>query len=98
MLTFLIMTACASPEIEEIKPTRVWSEFTVKVEVLPVERIDKFCSKIGVPYKSDGCARITTDTKLCEIFVPEVNHMEDFRAFHVWGHEIMHCVYGLYHK
>ena len=34
----------------------------------------------------------------CDIHVVKPSHQKDFERINTWGHELMHCVYGGWHK
>ncbi len=51
----------------------------------------------------DGLAqwRISKDGsvfKRCDIYVVKPNNPRDYDTMETWGHELVHCVYGSYHK
>jgi len=96
-----MLTACASVQkidtVELVKPTRFTEEFTMVVKVVEFRKMEQLCSKLGTGYSSNGCSVTNLDTKTCTIYVPEVLQMDDTKGMKIWGHELMHCVYGKYH-
>lgn len=50
----------------------------------------------------DGIAQARVDAignvRRCDIYVVRPKHATDYNQQETWGHELMHCVYGLYHK
>ena len=57
----------------------------------------------GAPvYAVDGLAQIRVDAlgnvKRCDVYVVKPRSATDYTQQENWGHELMHCVYGLYHE
>lgn len=100
ILFVCLVLGCANTtrQEERILPTWDWKEFTVVVNIVPKQQMLTKCETLGVPYRADACGRIYTDTKRCEIYVPRVDYMTDEEGMRKWGHEVMHCAYGQYHK
>lgn len=55
-----------------------------------------------VGYKVDGVAFWRIDAignvKRCDIHVVKPHSKFDYNQQETWGHELMHCIYGSYHK
>ena len=57
----------------------------------------------GVPsFKVEGLAQWRLDAmgnfKRCDIYVVKPKGKFDYGQQETWGHELMHCVYGSYHR
>lgn len=39
-----------------------------------------------------------TKVKRCEIYVVEPSGVRDYTTMQTWGHELVHCMYGSFHK
>lgn len=39
-----------------------------------------------------------TKVKRCEIYVVEPSGVRDYSTMQTWGHELVHCMYGSFHK
>ena len=39
-----------------------------------------------------------TKVKRCEIYVVEPSGVKDYNTMETWGHELVHCMYGSFHK
>ena len=57
----------------------------------------------GAPeYAVEGLAQARVDVmgnvKRCDIYVVRPAGAKDYDIQLTWGHELMHCIYGLYHK
>ena len=80
-------------------------DFTINVKTFPSRRsLNKYLEKKGYSEQEvDGLARwaITPGNKKprrCDVFVIEPSHEADHARQEDWGHELMHCVYGSFHK
>ena len=89
LLITLLITACS---ITPMPRTHSMHQFHMTVE---------YNDDIG--YNSEGrriLGRATWDIlrQTCFIEVPTLIDIEDFDTFIIWGHELLHCVTGHFHK
>lgn len=48
-----------------------------------------------------GCMKLSLMSSgqwQCEVHLPKIRSVQDNTRINTWGHEYMHCVYGLWHK
>ena len=85
----------------EFIPERLDIAFTVIVEVYPLEAINEHCREEFDFSHVNGVIRACAlfQSGICKIIVPipTVPFVPD-EIVNDWGHEIMHCTYGLYHR
>lgn len=80
-------------------------DFPLKVHVFENEtQLNRAVENLeGAPLVAvDGIAQARVDAignvRRCDIYVVRPKHATDYNQQETWGHELMHCVYGLYHK
>jgi len=94
---------CASPGMTPINKTVGRSEFTLRVQTIDKNDAHPVCAQIGgalLPIRHvqiHGCFQWDEGRNRCTIWVAEPEAVEDARAMAVIGHEVWHCVRGLYH-
>lgn len=104
LLTLLaaLLAGCASPSTPIDK--RVGrSEFTLRVQTIARTDTHPVCAQVGgalLPIRHvqiNGCFQWDDSRQRCTIWVAEPEFVEDHRAMAVIGHEVWHCVRGLFH-
>lgn len=79
-------------------------DFTVNVHTYENERtLNKAVQEVGYDGAPvEGLAQIRLDAigniKRCDIYVVKPRTAQSYDIMETWGHELMHCTYGLYHK
>lgn len=105
VLAGIILTAC-DPQGSTLKETHNAEgvDFTMKVHVFPNEtQLNRAVKRLeGAPaYEVEGIAQARVDVigniRRCDIYVVKPNSSRDYSQQETWGHELMHCIYGLYH-
>lgn len=109
LLVALTATASGGSKDDPIKATWEYTEFTVKVTFLSARATALKCASLGAWGGNErgaleaikggpvGCARIHHDTKVCEVFAPRPDSVDDAKTA-VLGHEVLHCILGKYHN
>lgn len=111
LVTFIcgfMLVSCDSQK-EELVETHNYEgrEFKIIVEVFDSRlELNKTLEKLYPEYKGkelEGLAlwSITKDMEnmdLCTVYVVRPKHAEDNPEFTTWGHELVHCIYGSFHK
>lgn len=79
-------------------------DFTIKVHTFESEiQLNRYVKRLeGAPtYAVEGLAQVRVDAignvRRCDIYVLRPGGARDYKQQETWGHELMHCVYGLYH-
>lgn len=108
MATF-ILAACDTENTEDDGKglTDVTFDLTNQPIVITVHVLDtqaevrKTCEALmGDGFPEQGCAVATRSTKhghSCEIYTTKIRSKTDNGRIATWGHELVHCVYGLWH-
>jgi len=87
----LLLAGCASPQ-----PLRQDRELrTVLVTVATSREAPFACGEVA---EAAGCTYRFYDEASCVVVVPRPQDQGDTWAMRVWGHELMHCVYGQWHE
>ena len=80
-------------------------DFTIKVHTFESEiQLNRYVKKLegAPPYGVEGLAQVRVDAignvKRCDVYVLRPGGARDYEQQETWGHELMHCVYGLYHE
>ncbi len=98
----LLIASCDKPEIAQKDIDRSGQPIKVTVTVY-----DNYPQLIEARKKHDGLIADTiegfafwnkTEPAWCEIHVVKPKYVVDRTQMRNWGHELMHCVYGSYHK
>lgn len=99
LYTFAFLLAACSPQANntELKKTREDYTFTMNVVIVPEDKITETCTKLGVNYQANGCAKFDLDKKECTIYVMPQRYSQDKERLEIIGHETWHCVYGRWH-
>lgn len=74
---------------------------TTVVHETQSELRNAYQTKVGGDLVEQGFAIATYDPfngHKCEVHVTKVRSVTDNTRINTWGHEYMHCVYGLWHK
>ena len=99
----VVLLAACSPSsnetagTEKLKQTREDYSFKMNVVIVPANKITETCTKLGVQYEANGCAKFDLDKKECTIYVMPQRFSEDKERLIIIGHETWHCVYGRWH-
>lgn len=104
LLALIMLTSCdgGSSLTETHNAENI--DFTINVHTYENESaLNKAVSEVG--YDSDpveGLAQVRVDAigniKRCDIYVVKPRTAKSYNTMETWGHELMHCTYGLYHK
>ena len=101
VLIAAVALAACTPQSDEsrekLKQTREDYSFTMNVVIVSENKITETCSKLGVKYEANGCAKFDLDKKECTIYVMPQRFSEDKERLIIIGHETWHCVYGRWH-
>ena len=80
-------------------------DITIRVKTFPTnDALNKHVGRMehGPSYEVDGLAVWRVDAignvKRCDIYVEKPKSKFDYKEQSNWGHELMHCIYGSYHK
>jgi|SaaInlStandDraft_1057018.scaffolds.fasta_scaffold19704_2 hypothetical protein len=106
LLMLLLLPSCdkLSPELEgshdyEDKP------FSITVYVYDSKaELTAAAKELGVPEEAEGFALWSLTAKDrsvmtgCSVHVVKPKGVRDHSQMTTWGHELVHCVYGSYHK
>lgn len=102
MLLAALIAGCASPSTPIDK--RVGrAEFTLRVQLMDREDAHPVCAQVVrafLPMRDrqiNGCFEWDDSRNRCTIWVVEPEVVEDLHRMAVIGHEVWHCVRGLYH-
>lgn len=97
----VLLAACSpSDDIggsEKLKQTREDYSFKMNVVIVPESKIVETCTKLGVQYEANGCAKFDLNLKECTIYVMPQRFAHDEQRLALIGHETWHCVYGKWH-
>lgn len=102
LLPFLLLSSCDKSEEEDIRNIDLNREnktITIVVNVhnninnLDLENVLGF-ARFNVYVKEEP----ENPKYTCQIFVVRPKNTTDTRQMETWGHELMHCVYGVWHK
>ena len=102
LIAAAVLAACTPQSNEstgsgKLKQTRKDYTFTMNVVIVPENKITETCTKLGVQYDANGCAKFDLDKKECTIYVMPQRYPEDRDRLVIIGHETWHCVYGRWH-
>lgn len=102
LLIVLFLTGCASTAGGEpvIKTMERYS-IDLKVNLFDTKsemhRAIRARGVQGFMFSNDGAALIHTSSNKCEIFAIRPTSLNDNETL-VLGHELLHCIYGEYHR
>jgi hypothetical protein len=102
ILLLLIALSLGCSEKEETKVAK--PRQTVDLEIMLFDDLNELNNYIDKNYevkklRREGFARWYTDGTDCKIFLHRVNTEKEFDKLEaVYGHELMHCIYGSFHK
>lgn len=93
LIVGLIFAGCDGGE--KVQPERDLSGEKVEVTVVtydgPTGELE------GRPKGEQGFFRADLDGDWCEVHVRRIDGVDDDVTM-TWGHELMHCIYGRYHR
>ena len=106
LLASFFIVSC-SEDAPGIKGTHDATDIDViiRVKTFPTnDALNKHVGRMehGPSYEVDGLAVWRVDAignvKRCDIYVEKPKSKFDYKEQSNWGHELMHCIYGSYHK
>lgn len=83
---------------EKLEQTQDVKTFMMTIELVDADKINKFCSDLGVQYESNGCAAFNLDTNHCTVYVAPQRFANDSERLEILGHEAWHCRFGKWHQ
>lgn len=86
----LLLIGCAQPP----KLNHTWVNTSPNIKI----RFTPDFTNIRERYKDDAIIGLTLLYKTgCTMYIPPIEHVLDYRSMCIAGHELMHCVYGIFH-
>ncbi len=99
LLALILLSGCDNVSFnEQLKPTRNDLSFSVKLHIVPEQKINDTCHSLGLEYEANGCSTFNTETKECNIYVMIPRYVADISVMAISGHELWHCSKGKYHE
>ena len=111
-LVAALLIACSPGDMSEpVKATRPMEpKVTLQVHFAPQDLTIRKCNEIHAwpdaisesmtktGSEAIGCAAMNIDTKVCDVYVPNITSTGQTDRFATLGHETLHCFIGKYHS